>query len=279
MFATCHPAVCMTYFVAVLCFAFCSMHPVYVCLSLVGAAAYAVFLKGPRGLVRTLLWFLPFAAFLVIVNSLFKSAGATVLWKAGFVYITYEGFMNGLAIGGMLLAVLLWFACYSVVMTDDKFTYLFGKAMPTVSLLVSMVSRWVPRMVARGRSVYAAQAALEGPDEGRRGRVSRAARMSTALVGLGLEDSIQTSDSMRARGYGIARRRTSYATYPWRAREIVVLMVILAFVVVNIVGMVQATAGFAYYPYISPVQMSWGYVTYALMLVIPFGIEAERLFR
>ena len=279
MFATCHPAVCMTYFIAAICFAFCSMHPVYVCLSLMGAVAYAVFLKGPGGLVRSLLWFFPFAGFLVVVNALFKSAGATVLWKAGFVYITYEGLMNGLSIGGMLLAVLLWFSCYNVVMTDDKFTYLFGKVAPTVSLVVSMVSRWVPRMVARGRSVYAAQAALEGPDDGRHGRVRRATRMSTALVGLGLEDSIQTSDSMRARGYGAAHRRTSYASYPWRVREIVLMAILVAFIVVNIVGMVQVTVGFVYYPYISSVHMSWGYVTYALMLVIPFIVEAERAFR
>lgn len=279
MFSTCHPAVCMTYFVAVICFAFCTLQPVYVCLSLVGAAAYAVFLKGAGSLVRSLAWFLPFAVFIVLVNALFKSAGATVLWKAGFVFITYEGVMNGLAIGGMLLAVLVWFSCYNEVMTDDKFTYLFGKVMPTVSLVVSMVSRWVPRMASRARSVYDAQAALGESGDGRRAKVNRAVRMSTALVGLGLEDSIQTSDSMRARGYGATGKRTSYARYAWHAREVVLSAILATLVVVNIVGMVQIAGGFAYYPHISAVHMSWGYVTYALMLAIPFVVEVERTFR
>ena len=39
----------------------------------------------------------------------------------------------------MLAGVVSWFSVFNVVMTSDKFMYLFGKAIPAASLLLSMV--------------------------------------------------------------------------------------------------------------------------------------------
>ena len=280
LFATYHPAVCMLFFLAAICFSFCSMQPMYIIITCVMAGVYVVFLKGGRALARSFLLFVPLVAFIAILNALFNSTGATVIWRYGILNVTLEGLFYGLVIAGMLIAVLLWFSCYNEVMTEDKFTYLFGRAVPTLSLMVSMVSRWVPRMASRGRSIYDSQEALIGGyDTTKRGAISRGLRMATVLAGLGMEDSIQTSDSMRARGYGTARR-TSYARYRWHARERVVLVVLIVLAVVNAVGMVMGTMGFDYYPTIVGLRFVWwGYATYALMLALPLLVELERAFK
>jgi energy-coupling factor transport system permease protein len=223
--------------------------------------------------------FIPMVLFVGILNSLFNSAGATSLWKWGPFSVTVEGMCYGLAVGGMLAAILLWFSCYNEVMTEDKFTYLFGRKLPTISLMVSMISRWIPRMVSRGHSVYDSQEALIGGyDQTKSGKMKRGLRMATVLTGLGMEDSVQTADSMCARGYG-ATSRTSYARFKWHTRERIVLGLLIVLLVVNVVLLVTGTGSFKFYPRVSAIEPLWGYLTYALMLGLPFLVELERFKR
>ena len=279
LFATYHPAVCMLFFLEAICFSFSTQHPVYVVLTCLFACAYLVYLKGLRPFLRSVGAFVPMVVFIGLLNSLFNSAGATLLWRWGPFSVTVEGLSYGLAVGGMLAAVLLWFSCYNEVMTEDKFTYLFGERMPTISLMVSMISRWIPRMVSRGQSIYDSQEALIGGyDQSKSGKVKRSMRMATILAGLGMEDSVQTADSMCARGYGTARR-TSYARYKWHVRESVVMGLLIALAIVNVILLVMGTESFKFYPRVSQIEFLWGYVTYALMLGMPFLVELERLKR
>ena len=279
LFATYHPAVCMLFFLTAICFTFCTQQPVYVVLTCVMAGAYLVYLRGVRPFLRSLSMFIPMVLFVGILNSLFNSAGATSLWKWGPFSITVEGLCFGFAVGGMLAAVLLWFACYNEVMTEDKFTYLFGRKLPTISLMVSMISRWIPRMVSRGHSIYDSQEALVGCyDQTKNGKLKRGIRMATVLTGLGMEDSVQTADSMCARGYGTTTR-TSYARFKWHARERIVLGLLIALIVVNAVLLVTGAGSFKYYPRVSAIEPLWGYLTYALMLGLPFLVELERFKR
>ena len=279
LFATYHPAVCMLFFLTAICFTFCTQQPVYVALSCIMAGAFLVYLRGVRPFLRSMSMFIPMVLFVGVLNSLFNSAGITSLWKWGPFSVTVEGLCFGLAVGGMLVAILLWFSCYNEVMTEDKFTYLFGRKLPTISLMVSMISRWIPRMVSRGHSVYDSQEALIGCyDQSKRGKMKRSLRMATVLTGLGMEDSVQTADSMCARGYGTASR-TSYARFKWHARERVVLGALIALIIVNAVLLVTGAGSFKFYPRVSPIEPLWGYVTYAFMLGLPFLVELERLKR
>ena len=93
-----------------------------------------------------------------------------------------------------------------------------------------------------------------------------------------MEDSIQTADSMSARGYGAAKR-TSYARFRWHARERVVLVVLCALIAVNAALLVVYAGAFAFYPRVSAVELSWGYATCILTLGTPFWVEFERLGR
>ena len=277
LFPTYHPVVGMLYFLAAIVFAFCSTQPVYVAISCIMAIVYLSFLKGIRAVGRSLALFLPLLLFITLLNSFFNSAGATVLWKFAIFSLTAEGLAYGVCVGLMLVSVLIWFSCYSEVMTDDKFTFLFGKFMPTISLVISMISRWVPTMIKRGRVIYESQEALIGGDDSsKKGAFSRGVRMASVLAGLGMEDSIQTSDSMRARGYGLTNR-TSYASYPWHLREYLVLGVLVVLIVINAILMFMATSQFVFYPTMSQLHLWWGYIPYVIMLALPLIVELEAV--
>ena len=132
---------------------------------------------------------------------------------------------------------------------------------------------------SRGHSIYDSQEALIGGyDQSNKGRFNRGVRLASVLAGLGMEDSIQTSDSMRARGYGVGKR-TSYSQYTWHMREFVVLGLLVVLIVVNAMLMFHANGEFAYYPTLSILHLWWGYIPYVIMLALPFIVELEEVAR
>ena len=87
-------------------------------------------------------------------------------WRLASIYlpngnpVTREALCYGAAAAAMFAAVILWFQCCNVVMTAEKYLYVFGSALPGVSLLLSMALRFVPKFSAHIRAVRAAQASL-----------------------------------------------------------------------------------------------------------------------
>ena len=146
-----HPAVNFIFFAGAVLFGMFFVHPAFLLLS-VGLSCTSYFLfKGRRG-VRLLLGMLVLFAAVSLLNPVFNPYGETVLftWLWGRPF-TLEALLYGLATGGMFLTVILWFACYNEIMTSDKFTYLFGKFVPALSLVLCMVLRFVPHFRERRR--------------------------------------------------------------------------------------------------------------------------------
>ena len=149
----------------------------------------------------------------------------------------------------MFAAVILWFQCCNVVMTAEKYLYVFGSALPGVSLLLSMALRFVPKFSAHIRSVRAAQASLGcGTREGSAWqRLRNGARILSVTVSWALESGITAADSMKSRGYG-AGRRTYFGNYRFTRRD-GVLSAVLALALVGVCAGVGCGALYVrYYP-------------------------------
>ena len=220
--STYHPAVGFLYFTIVLgCSMFC-MHPVFLLFSLLGGALYYAQLKGKTALCSMGKRILPLFFMAVIVNPAFQHDGITILCllPSGNP-LTMESLIYGGAAGTMLVAVLLWFACFSEVMTSDKFLYLFGRVIPSLSLVLSMALRMIPLFRAQFDRVREAQAGL-GRDTGNgsfRRRFRNTMACFSAVVTWSMENAVDTADSMRSRGYGTVSRRTAYTDYRWESRD------------------------------------------------------------
>ena len=281
-FSTYHPVVNFIYFTLVLVFAMFLMHPVCLALSFIAAFTYSLRLNGRRVLRFNLKYMLPLMLLTALLNPLFNHQGMTVITYLGTGNpLTLESILYGLAAAAMLVTVIGWFSCYNAVMTSDKFIYLFGRIIPSLSLLFSMVLRFVPRFKAQLKTVSAAQRCI-GRDTST-GTLRQRARHAIAIISImttwALENAIETADSMKARGYGLPGR-TAFSIYHFERRDKQVLLLILCLGVYVLIGAIYGSLGFSYFPAlryapITPYSISV-FIAYPLLLTLPLIIDRKE---
>ena len=221
-----HPLVNFLYFALVITFAMFFCNPIAQIISLASALAYAAQLSGRRALGRSLLFLLPVVAVAVIVNPAFNHQGATTLtYLPTGNPLTLESILYGIYAALLLASVIIWFQCYTEVMTSDKFIYLFGRVIPALSLVLSMTLRFVPKFKAQMQAVTEAQRCV-GRDVSE-GSVWRRARTAITILSIlvtwALENAIETADSMKSRGYGLPGR-TAFSIYRFDSRDRLALL-------------------------------------------------------
>lgn len=273
-FSRCHPAFNFIYFVGAIGFGVVIQHPAYMIAGCMGAAAYYLLLHGRKGW-KTVLGMVPLAVILSAINPLFNTYGVTVLFYLFGRPYTLEALYYGMAIAAIFVIMMLWFGCYNAVLTSDKFTSLFGNLIPALSLLLVMVLRLIPSFIRKAKQIAGARKSIgkgAGEESASKEKVMDGMTILSALTDWALEGSVVTADSMRARGYGSARR-TSFQIYRMTARDwaLLALTVVLAAIVI-----LSGGTGTTYTPelYIEPI--SWGFGAYCVYLLIPTALHIKE---
>ena len=214
-FSGCHPVVNFLYFAMVLVFAMCFLHPVCLGMSLVSALAYSIYLKGGKAVRFAVLYMLPMMVLAAVLNPAFNHGGVTILaYLPDGNPLTLESILYGLDSAVLLVGVIVWFTCFNEVMTSDKFVYLFGRIIPALSLVISMILRFVPRFVEQTRTISQSQKCI-GRDASTGSvwqRLRNGATILSIMVTWALENAIEYADSMNSRGYGLPGR-TAFSIY------------------------------------------------------------------
>lgn len=269
-----HPAVPALYACITLGLTMAALHPVLVAISCAGAFAYIACVRGLRSAVCALRWQIPVMLVIALVNPLFVRMGSTVVLELFGRPVFLESLLYGLAMAGMFVASVQWFAACSHMLTHDKVLALFGSAAPVVALMISMTMRLVPRFLRQGRTIAAVQDVARScfVADGRAGLPARVAdrlRQSSVLMGWAMEESLETADAMRARGWGARRRRTTYVPYRFTLCDAAaIVLLVLGGAAVAWVAW-RVTAPFAFYPQMSPITLWWGYGAYAAWMLVP----------
>lgn len=278
-FSSYHPIINFTYFVLVIGYSMFIMHPVFLFLSCTGGMAYYIYLKKWKAL-KTALWMmLPVFLISAAINPLFNHQGVTlIMYLKNGNPLTLESILYGLAAGIMLVSVLNWFSCYQVVMTSDKFIYLFGKAIPAMSLIFSMVLRFVPKFKNQIKKVSDAQKCI-GRDVTNGNvlvRTKHGMKILSVMTTWALENSVETADSMRSRGYGL-RGRNNFSIYRFDTRDRIFFSVLLVFGSVILGGIVTKQVCFLYYPALEMNKNTFAaimiYVFYGVLCFLPIIIK------
>lgn len=276
-FSVYHPVVAFVYLAGAICFTMLAFHPVYVGLSFAGAFAVSLVCKGLRRTVSSLWFLLVMWAVVAVANLALSSAGSTVLLTVFGHALYLEAFCYGLAMGGMLAATLLWFMVYATVMDSEATAAVFGSVLPTVSLMVSQVLRLVPQFIKRGQAVGAVHtAASAAAPTNKRQEAAQHARLLSVLMGWGMEDGLQRSDAMRARGYGCGVARTRYRRQRFAMRDGVLVGVLVVLIVLNAILAVVACSQFSFYPYMDTLVVWWGYVPYVVFMLVPVVLAGKE---
>ena len=278
-FSACHPAVNFIFFLGAIGFGVVIQHPVSLAAACAASGAYFLLLTGGKG-IKMILGMLPLFVVLSAVNPLFNHLGERVLFHVFGKPYTWEALCYGMAVAAMFVSMMLWFGCYSAVMTGDKFTSLFGNLIPSLSLLLVMVLRMVPSLLRKARQISGARRSV-GRGLGEQGnmkeKISGGMTVLGALTDWALEGSIVTADSMRARGYGTAKRG-SFMIYRMTGRDWALLAVEAVLIAVVIAFAAAGSFSAAYTPAIEIAPLSVpGLAAYCAYLLIPTILQIKEV--
>lgn len=280
-FSTFHPLVNFIYFVSVIGFGMFFLHPACLLISLLGSISYSIYLRGRKAISFQLLYLLPMLMVMALVNPLFNHEGATILtyFRTGNP-LTLEAIYYGLASATMIVSSICWFSCFNEIITSDKLIYLFGRIIPAFSLILSMTMRFVPRFNEQIRHIADAQRSI-GRDVSNGSVFQRAQNgllILSAMATWALENSIETSNSMKSRGYGL-KGRTSFSIYKMENRDKRALLFLLMTGGIVFFGALQNALYYRYYPTLKVQLGSTTYavlVMYAALIVFPIAYNLRE---
>ena len=274
-FETLHPAVPALCLGVAALLGMLVFQPVYLLLSLVGSLLFTVVTAGPADFARKLVWMIPMLVLVCLANPFFSASGSTELLRMGWMVVYVESLAYGACMGVLLVSTFLWFEAFALVLTPDRMLSTAGKALPTVSLVVSMAMGLVPQLLRRVHAMRRTLKACTCDDADARGtshmrgKLDEAARLSTMLVSWSLEDSLERADVMRARGWREDVKRTSYRTYRLRDADKIALAALTLLVAASgLLGWV-ALQQWRFYPTMPRLVVWWGYVPYLLLVLLP----------
>ena len=274
-FSRCHPAVNFLFFVAAIGCGMVIQHPAYILAGVVCGGVYFCLLSGRRGFARIGM-LLPLPILTAVLNPLINHRGKAVLFLVMGKPYTLEALCYGLALGGIFLVMMLWFGCYSAVLTSDKFTSLFGGVIPSLSLLLVMVLRLIPAFTRKTKQVLDARRAI-GMGAEQTGSIPEKLRSGmtvlSALTSWALEGSIITADSMRSRGYGTGTR-TNFQIYRMTRRDYVLFALILG---LEIAVLTLGGTDASFTPRLKIQPVGWALAVYGLFLLLPTLLHIKEV--
>ena len=276
-FSKCHPVVNLLFFVGAIGFGVVIQHPAYLIIGVAAGAIYYLLLHGKKGL-KMLLGMVPLFLVLTGINPLFNTQGERILFHVFGRPYTLEALLYGGAVAGMFVGMLLWFGCCNRVLTSDKFTSLFGNLIPALSLLLVMVLRMVPNLIRKTQQIIGARKCIGkgiGETAAAKQKLQDGMTVLGTLVSWALEGGVVTGDSMRARGYGCARR-TSFQIYRMGFADWVLLGIFLLLMTLVILAACLGQVSAAFTPTLTIAPISWGVIAYTAFLLIPAALQIKE---
>lgn len=276
-FATYHPLVNFIFFLFAIGITMFSIDPIFLAVTLVASWIWSILLGGKKAVKFNLIMTVPVMIVMAIINTLFTHNGATVLFYLNYNRITLEAFLFGMAGAVMISSVIVWFTCFNKIMTSDKFIYLFGKVAPVLGLTLSMIFRFIPLLKSRYNEISMGQKCMgRHVEKGFFAKARQLIKEVSILISWSLEASIETSDSMEARGYGLPGRGSFHLfKFDTRDKKIMAFMVTLG--LIASLGCALGKTTIYYYPVI--MMGEWDLlriltlVSYSILLFTPLVID------
>ncbi|MDO8212192.1 energy-coupling factor transporter transmembrane protein EcfT [Conexibacter sp. CPCC 206217] len=238
-------------------------HPL-VLAAVVGAALAIGTLGGAwRTLARGLVFALPFALVIALLNPFVSHQGLTVIARfgelpvLGRLDITLEAVVYGAILGLRTLALLLCTILYAAVVDPDEVLRLLRRASFRSALTATLATRMVPLLRRDGQRIAEAQRCRAGAPPSR-------ATLVRAVTAGALDRAVDVAAALEVRGYGSARR-PARERIPWSRHDLAFGGATLALALLAVGDRLAGVAGFATYPQIDG---DWAPATWVLASAI-----------
>ncbi len=276
-----HPLINLLFFGIVFYVSAIANHPVYVTISFLIAFLYYIALKGIKGLcINIILLILGSVYFIYYVS--FHHFGITPIAQTivdnSF---TLESIVLGLIQYIKLVTICMWFNCFVDVFSADKVMYVLGKFTPKLSLFISVFLRFTTKIAYTTKKTLQAQKAIgKGIHQGRLlKRIGNAKRVCSIVVVWFLDDCMDASKSMIARGYSL-KNRTHFSQYRFDNRDRFFVVYVMTLLAIQLVAYLLGQMVALYNPMIIIDPVTIGsyvfYSTYAILLLLPMMIQIKN---
>lgn len=273
-----HPAINLIYFTASIACTVYFRHPVFLAISYISAFLYSVKLNGRKALIFNICLML-LVIFYAGFYSYYNHFGVTVL-RRNFIdnQVTLEAAAYGLATGAAVAAVIMIMSCVFAVFSSDKVVYLFGKISPRLSLFLSILLRTVPRLKKKASGInisqYGIGMSVKQGDIAK--RCGNCVRLISILITWLLESFIESSLSMKSRGYSL-KGRTSFSIYRFDNRDRAFAVVLFLCMTLTAMAIMLDQALIYYDPEIvmnriTPMSVLF-YAAYAVFMLLPLLLQ------
>ena len=283
-FESCHPAVNFLFFAAALYGAVRFDHPVFLAISYVSAFAYSVRRCGKRA-VAVNLFFIPLILVFGLYYSSYHHFGVTVL-RQNFIgnNLTVESFVYGLVKGLRFAILCMWLEVIFRVVTSDKVGYLFGRISPRLSLFLTILLRFIPRVGREARKINLARKGIgRGSNQGSLfRRLANCLGIFSMLITWMISALVLESDAMRSRG-SLLRGRTAFSIYRFDNRDRAFVIALFSGITLTAMGAILGATTMFYNPRIvwKPLEnvSALTAVGYAALCLLPMGLECWTEYR
>lgn len=268
-----HPVAMFVYYMSIFVVLITISHPAFLLAGLCVFLIYALLLDGLKALLKSLAYMLPMVLFIAAINPIFNHYGETPLFYMNNRPITLEALLFGAFTGVLIIGLILLFRSFSRCIDSHRFIYLFGKILPTISLMITMVMRFMPYLKRKLSDIRQTQAVFGvSVNEGRiRSRLRAGANILSVLISVSLEGTIDTADSMRARGYGL-KGKSHYNTYIYSPRDFVLLGISLLCDIFFGIILIRGIYKFEFYPSMTEISFSVSTVFILIIFALFMGL-------
>lgn len=277
-----HPIVCFLYYMGATALVMLYKHPVFLVIGAMILILFNIQLDKGKSLKNWFKMLVFISAFFLIINPLFNHRGTHILFYLHYNPIMLEAVIIGLISAISIFTIMVLFTSYNLVITADKFLFLFSRWLPQWALLTMLSMRFVPLLKRRLQEIETVQKAkgLTVTEGKIKERAKNGILLVQILLTWSLEEAIQTADSMAARGYGIMKR-SKYTPYKMIMRDWLTIIYLVILIAIGIVGWWLGDGVLSVYPVLETMYIQgreWFYLLiFMLYMGSPLIIEGREV--
>ncbi|MUK87494.1 energy-coupling factor transporter transmembrane protein EcfT [Ornithinibacillus sp. L9] len=283
-FRSIHPFVLFVYYVYIITSLMLYQHPFFLLTALCLVVYVHVLLDRGEQLKRWIWMLVLMSIFIFILTPFFNRRGNHVLFYLFDNPVMLEAVIQGVMIALTLMCILAVFITFNIVMTSDKFLFIVSKWFPKWGMLIMLSMRFVPLLRKRLQDIEQVQQ-VKGVSL-RQGTVRQRAKngmlLMQILLTFSLEESIQSGDSMTARGYGL-QKRSKYHPYEMTHRDWALGFVMTVFFGIILYGWWLEDGVLALLPALEPIWLSgrewFFYAIWFMFIGIPIFVEGREVLK
>lgn len=267
-FSKLNPKAVFLFFALQLILSLLLFNPFYLTITFSSSLLYNIKLEGKAAVKRFFTFLLPLILFVSLFNMLFSHYGETVIFSAFSYNFTAESLFYGFNQSLMLASIITILSNYSQALTSEKFLGIFSGAAPKLSMLFSMVLSFLPRLKKNAGDINDARKNIDSGES----KLKKSISSFSALITMTLEESIEVSDSMKARGYSKNRRTYSKYTFCWA--DFFIIFIELLLFIITLFYKIQGKTTFIFEPVVAAGNIyAFPIFAWAVMSLLPLIID------